>query len=515
MGSRARTERDGFTLIETIMVVGLLGLVSLVIAMTFSVITRTTPSTEARTDDSRSLLGLTNWIAQDVSSTSEDGFDFDYTMSGCASGIPASKQLVRLNWQDGSTTYVADYRYVHDSDTGTIFRYSCKAGEAARAFRLTAELQNASTGTFQPAPVAIARVPTVMADGTNGYKGLQMQVFVYDNSGAQRELLSLDATTDNVMTTLPPIGGGGGSANQTPTAAPSTAAVTAGQSVTFMLSASDAEGVNQLVTTFPDTTTWPPNGYPNLWNVTTSGINVTVTPDLAATGSYTFAYRVTDSGSPAKSADSTITVTVAPVQTNQPPTASPVTIYATRGVESTVDLSLYVTDPESQSVTYAINASTLPNNWATPTLTGSILHVTPHNSAAGQYSMTYTATDSGGASSPATSITINVCNATISSTNAPNQGVTVNSDGSLAQSVQVNITDTTFCGPLVLGFKPKASQAVESTETFGTDTFVVVQTTEYIWDVPTSNSGITNTLNLRQGANGPIVDTDTFKTKKP
>jgi hypothetical protein len=47
-------------------VVGILGLVAVVIAATFSVIVRTALPTEARVDDARSQLSLTNWLPQDV-----------------------------------------------------------------------------------------------------------------------------------------------------------------------------------------------------------------------------------------------------------------------------------------------------------------------------------------------------------------------------------------------------------------------------------------------------------------
>ncbi len=59
----------GFTLPELVIVIVLLGLVLAVVAAAFTVIVRTHPSVEARDDDSRTLLGLTNYLPGDVSST--------------------------------------------------------------------------------------------------------------------------------------------------------------------------------------------------------------------------------------------------------------------------------------------------------------------------------------------------------------------------------------------------------------------------------------------------------------
>ena len=56
----------GFTLVEMLIVVTILGVVMTTLAAVFSVIVRTTPSTEARADDARSLQGLVTWLPQDI-----------------------------------------------------------------------------------------------------------------------------------------------------------------------------------------------------------------------------------------------------------------------------------------------------------------------------------------------------------------------------------------------------------------------------------------------------------------
>ena len=192
-----RTTDAGFTLTEVVIVVFLLGLIMPVLAMAFSVVVRTTATSEDRADDSRSLLNLTTWLSQDVSSTSEDGFYIGTSAGGCnlpSSLLDSSTDLLELHWQEGSTNFVTNYRWVPTSSTkGQIFRYACLQGQAASELRMTAELNAVSTGDFGPAPVEITPTPTEMADGSPGIKGVEFVVLILDEYGIQRELLSLDA----------------------------------------------------------------------------------------------------------------------------------------------------------------------------------------------------------------------------------------------------------------------------------------------------------------------------------
>ena len=52
----------GYTLVELIIVCALVGLVATVIAASFVLIARVNPQSENVVDDSRTLLGLTNWL---------------------------------------------------------------------------------------------------------------------------------------------------------------------------------------------------------------------------------------------------------------------------------------------------------------------------------------------------------------------------------------------------------------------------------------------------------------------
>jgi prepilin-type N-terminal cleavage/methylation domain-containing protein len=473
----------GFTLPELLVTIVMMGLIVASLAAAFTSIVRTSPSSEARVDDSRALLNLTNWISQDVSSTDVNGFAVGDAASGC-SGVPTSDGLMELHWSEGSTTYVANYRYVSNgTGVGVIHRYTCLLGGPAQDLRLTPDLQNVSSGALAPAPVAISLVP----NPGGGNKGVQFVVTVTDESGVQRELLSHDATTTNIHSTLPPASGGPGNTNHPPVALPGTTSVTVGGSVSYPLPVSDSDG-DVLFTALSD--------IPAGWNVTAIGTVVTITPDLLVVpGSYSFTYTVND---PSNATDTeTVAVTVSAVVGNNAPTASPATTTATRDVPVTV--ALPATDVEDGS-NLTVALSNVPAQ-LTATTSGLNVTVTPGTGASGSYAFTYTVTDTAGASATST-VTVNVCTVSAMTIATP---VAVHTSGqnagNLKQNVAVSITTNGYCGgALVLAFKPKAADAVETTIQFGTATSLTIEKSAYLWDIVTRDV----TLNVRQGANGTV-----------
>jgi type II secretory pathway pseudopilin PulG len=134
---RARRDR-GFTLIETVIVIGLIGLVTLVIGATVAVVLRNVPSASFRVDDARAVRGLQTWLAHDVASTppndgfvvGQGGFDVVTDWNDCnASG---STNILYLSWfeDDGTTEveYIANYRLAPDGTAGhQLFRYTCRS----------------------------------------------------------------------------------------------------------------------------------------------------------------------------------------------------------------------------------------------------------------------------------------------------------------------------------------------------------------------------------------------------
>jgi prepilin-type N-terminal cleavage/methylation domain-containing protein len=130
---RASRKADGgFTLIEVLVVVAVLGLLSTVLAATFVVVIRTNPANEQRVDDARILKGISTWLPPDIDSTPSAGFDTNPSkVSDCAGSHPGTNAL-HLTWTEmiGSTvtTYVANYRHVvnADGDSAHIERITCR-----------------------------------------------------------------------------------------------------------------------------------------------------------------------------------------------------------------------------------------------------------------------------------------------------------------------------------------------------------------------------------------------------
>ena len=497
----ARVTDAGFTLTELVIVVFLLGLIAPVLAMAFTVVARVTPTAEDRTDDARSLLNLTTWISQDVSSTSEDGFYVGTSApgGGClASSLPsASMNLLELHWSEGTEKYVTNYRWLPtEPGKGQIVRYACQQGQAPMSLRLTPDLNEVATGQFTPAPVEIT---TTLDAGKS--KGIQFVVLIYDGYGIQRELLSLDATTTNVMTTLPDGSGGSPGTNTAPTASDLLMTITPPATQSELLPATDAD-TDTLFVTFP-------NGVPGGWNLLAVGLTVQVTPDpAAAPGEYDITYRVTDPTG--ATADAILKVTISAVTPNQPPVANSVTIPASKSMPSIA--TLVFSDPEGETLTPTFDTSALPAGWTVEFVPPNQVKVTPSPSANGTTVIPYSVTDSLGAKATS-QVTVNVCTVTLVSV-TPNT-VAVKNNGDLFSDVTVAISTNGACAPLVLGFLPNDTSAVESTVTFNASNVATIpKNSAYAWLRPALDSTRVVPLNVRQGANGPVELTTNLTTTR-
>jgi hypothetical protein len=488
---------SGFTLLETVLVVLIMSIVVPVLAFSFSAVVRNTPTAEDRADDARSLLNLTTWLSQDVSSTREDGFFIGTSApeGGCLpSSLPASSvNLLELHWSEGSENYVANYRWISTGPSvGQIFRYSCERGQAARPTRMTPDLNAVPTGAFGPAPVEITPAPTTRADGSPGIKGLQFVVLIFDDFGIQRELLSLDATTTNVLTTLPGGPGAGGGNNTPPSASDLSMTITPPATQVEMLDdvAFDPDG-DVLFTTFP-------NGLPGAWNILATGVTLQVTPDPAAVpGPYEIVYRVTDPYG--ATADAKLLVTIAAPTPNLPPIASATSISASRGVPAVATLDYY--DPEGELLAPVLDPTTIPAGW-TATVNGSEVTVIPSATATGTTVIRYSVTDSA-LNTTTSQITVNVC--TVELVSFSPTTVAVKNNGDLSDAVTIEIRSNGACDPLVVGFLPNTDSAVEATVNFNASNVAKIpKNSAFAWLRPPIGETRVVPLNVRQGANGPI-----------
>ncbi len=168
--SAKRTRRDGgFTLIEVLIVITMIGFLSATLAAVFSVIVRTTPDADARVTDARSLKGLVTWIPQDMDAAPPTGFDDGPSLWSCAGAAPTdSYNVVAMSWVevgDVTTGFHASYRYeLRNGSEWVIARYSCQDGGPAGRVNMTSELP-AWSSSSPPAWVEMCSAPI---DATTG-----------------------------------------------------------------------------------------------------------------------------------------------------------------------------------------------------------------------------------------------------------------------------------------------------------------------------------------------------------
>ena len=288
MTDRRQPDR-GFTLPEVLIVVVLVGLMTSALAAAFIVIARTAPAAEARDDDSRTLLGLANYLPLDVSSTPA-GSDIQIPGGAMTCGSSPGTSLLQLQWTDagtGQTTQVG-YRYV-DNDGWRIVRYQC-IGSASSVTNLTSPLPDPST-----TPVTVNEVVGDHDKDPATPSTVRMGV-VFNVTTLAGQTHRLEAVSDNVAEVLPPVTVTTSTSiaptppppNVDPTAADKELDAWNTQSVIVNLPAADANGD-------PLTATIGTPGLPTGWSASFTGLELTLTPDTAAAPAlYEFQYVVDD-----------------------------------------------------------------------------------------------------------------------------------------------------------------------------------------------------------------------------
>ena len=127
---RRSADDKGFTLIEATISISIIGLISVVLAQVFTVVVHSTPKTDERIDNAKTLQGLVTWLPQDVDSTPGPNFDESPGAStGCSdnSGV----NLLRMEWTETTvssgiaTRYIASYRHVLSDGHYRIKRVTC------------------------------------------------------------------------------------------------------------------------------------------------------------------------------------------------------------------------------------------------------------------------------------------------------------------------------------------------------------------------------------------------------
>jgi prepilin-type N-terminal cleavage/methylation domain-containing protein len=455
--SERRRGDSGFTLIEALMVIAMLGLIAAVLAATFTVIVRTQPPTEATIDDARTLLGITTYLPEDVDSTPAAGFDLPTTRTdsdnqptGCSGNATDGFSLLHLTWTEtvgSTTTYIANYRAIPEPAGTRIVRYSCVNGGTASRVNMTSVLP-AIPASWDPgeAPIRFALV---------GTDGIDVEITTIDG-----ETQSLEARSNNPSETLPPappvvfppIPAG----NLPPTADGVDTTTPVDTPVTIALTVQDPDVGDALVVipTNPTVSAATPG-----WDAVVSGFDVTVTPPASAPEGEvaTFTFRARDPYGQ-QSSPATVTVTLVAAPVNNPPFALDVSGTVVTGTPLLINLPVGDPDGDPLLITIGTHGDGLT---ATVDQTTRIMTVVSDGSDETPGSFTYTVNDGrGGVSTGTVNLTVQICRITSfspMSTSVPRR----NGNHRLQSSVTYTVAYTGPCTDLVLVFDHDGSAGTQ------------------------------------------------------
>ncbi len=391
-----RSHRDrGFTLVEAVICIALMGLLSTVVASAIVVILRTTPAVSDRADAAVNVQGLVTWLPQDVDSAKPGSFDITpRATTGCSAPDPGDN-LLKLAWSEtisSTVNYAASYRYIAQAGGGHIVRVYCRVGQAPQVFKMSGLI-----------PPWVAGAEPVTVTLTSRESAGPIDTVTFEVEPIAGKTIVLKATTKNPNENLPPppappttLAPPPPPPNQPPVAVDAAYTISSATPVAVTLTATDPE--NGTLTAAVG-----PAGVPVGWTVTVGGpMSFTVTAPAAAAGtSVVVVFKVSDGAGGVD--DANITFNVAAAAANRPPQANPASVSTRAG--ASVVVALPASDPEGLALTAVVTS--VPSGWTATVNSLNVTITVPTNAVVGVFSVGYRVTDPAGATATST-ITVNV-----------------------------------------------------------------------------------------------------------
>lgn len=195
--AEARCGRDrGFTLVEMIVVVVLMGLTTSAVAFAALAMLRTTPQSGDRVDRAAAQTSLLRWLNRDV--TSVPPVAFTVVVGGVQPGAavcPAAPGDILLGMGapgfGAVDAFGVDYRLVDDAGVGRLVRIECSGTDLSG---LTIDATVTLSGTYEPPPAPGA------ATFAGGYVTVELDMAPPESPGP--------SVTRTVKVTLAPRGVG-------------------------------------------------------------------------------------------------------------------------------------------------------------------------------------------------------------------------------------------------------------------------------------------------------------------
>jgi prepilin-type N-terminal cleavage/methylation domain-containing protein len=454
----------GFSLVEMVISVSIMGLVAVSLGLIVSVVLRTAPSADGRIDDARSLLGLTTYMPEDVNSTPAGNFNLDQSAAQVCSS--SGTNILTMEWyEDIGTpiTYWASYRYVDDGSGYRIIRYACDSTDPALA-----NVRPMSAELPPPDPITSDIPVTVTNKHVNDDVLLPVKGVTVSIDTIAGDTLNFEMRSNNLSESLPPpvinVVTNNGLPNEAPIVQDITVDAIPNIPIEIGLLASDGNGDGLLISITEV-------GVPNPWSYTQSGLTMTLDPQPAFVNDVgIYEYTATDASGTFDTG--TITVNIVGLSTpNTPPTANDVTLTVDQGASTVINLP--VTDADNNPLTVVLDGPADPS--LDVTVIGTDLIVVSDGTTTTPAAIGYYVSD-GIAVSPTAYINLTVIQCQVTGLTPMASSVVRNPNKRLDNNVEYTVAYTGPCYNLVLGYDNDLSDGSQEVFlSFGTGFTVTLQ----------------------------------------